>query len=163
MKHFPRVEQPLDVTARSILTMPLPRGTETLLIAEDEPSVRHLAREVLQAQSCQVLSASNGQDALRVARDHRGSRIRLVLSDVIIPLMGGKVMADWLKTTYPDLQILFASGYTDGAMAQHGMLAPGTAFLPKPYTPATLGRKVRSTLDNESDTSFLQKQATSIR
>jgi CheY-like chemotaxis protein len=160
--YFPRVEQPLDVTASSIQTVPLPRGTETLLIAEDEPSVRHLARDVLQAQGYQVLSASNGQDALRVARDHRGSKIRLVVSDVIMPLMGGKVMADWLKTTYPDLQILFTSGYTDDAIAQHGVLAPGTAFLPKPYTPATLGRKVRSMLDNESDTSLHQKQAVTV-
>jgi two-component system, cell cycle sensor histidine kinase and response regulator CckA len=85
----------------------------------------------------------NGQDALRVAREHKGSPIRLVITDVIMPLMGGKVMAEWLKTTYPDLKILFTSGYTDDAIAQHGVLEQGVAFLPKPYTPATLARKVR--------------------
>jgi CheY-like chemotaxis protein len=70
------------------------------------------------AQGYHVLSASNGQDALRVAREHKGAPIRLVVTDVIMPLMGGKVMAEWLKTTYPDLKILFTSGYTDDAIAQ---------------------------------------------
>ena len=145
--YFPRVEQPLDVAARPIQTGPLPRGTETLLVVEDEPSVRHLARGVLEAQGYEVLSASNGQDALHVAREHKGSPIRLVVTDVIMPLMGGKVMAEWLKTTYPDLKILFTSGYTDDAIAQHGVLEPGVAFLPKPYTPGILARKVREMLD----------------
>ena len=125
----------------------MPRGTETLLVVEDEPSVRHLARSVLEAQGYEVLSASNGQDALHVAREHKGSPIRLVVTDVIMPLMGGKVMAEWLKTTYPDLKILFTSGYTDDAIAHHGVLEPGVEFLPKPYTPATLARKVREMLD----------------
>jgi CheY-like chemotaxis protein len=145
--YLPRVEQPLDVAARSIQTGPLPRGTETLLVVEDEPSVRHLARGVLKAQGYKVLSASNGQDALRVAREHKGSPIRLVVTDIVMPLMGGKVMAEWLKTAYPDLKFLFTSGYTDEAIARHGVLEPGVAFLPKPYTPATLARKVREMLD----------------
>jgi len=68
-----------------------------------------------------------------------------------MPLMNGKVMADWLTTTYPDLKILFTSGYTDDAIAQHGVLEPGVAFLSKPYTPATLARKVRAMLDNVTD------------
>ena len=156
--YFPRVEQPLDVAAKPIQTGPLPRGTETLLVVEDEPSVRHLARGVLEAQGYEVLSASNGQDALHVAREHKGPPIRLVVTDVIMPLMGGKVMAEWLKTTYPDLKILFTSGYTDDAIAQHGVLEPGVEFLPKPYTPATLARKVREMLDNETESTFLRKQ-----
>ena len=76
--------------------------------------------------------------------------------------MGGKVMAEWLKTTYPDLKILFTSGYTDDAIAQHGVLEPGVAFFPKPYTPATLARKVRAMLDNETDTTLLRKQRVTI-
>jgi two-component system cell cycle sensor histidine kinase/response regulator CckA len=146
--YFPRVEQPLDLAARPIQTGPLPRGTETLLVVEDEPSVRHLACGVLEAQGYKVLSAANGQDALRAAREHKGSPIRLVATDVIMPLMGGKVMAEWLKTTYPDLKILFTSGYTEEAIAHHGVLDAGVEFLPKPYTPATLARKVREVLDN---------------
>ena len=122
-------------------------GTETLLLVEDEPVLRHLARGVLEDQGYDVLSASNGQDGLRVARGHTGAPIRLVVTDVIMPLMGGKVMAEWLKTTYPDLRILFTSGYTDDAIAQPGALEPGIGFLPKPYTPDALARKVREVLD----------------
>jgi len=161
--YFPQVELALDVAARPIQTGPLPRGTETLLIVEDEPSVRHLARQILQTQGYEVLSASNGQDALQVAREHIGPPIRLVVTDVIMPLMSGKVMADRLKTTDPELKVLFTSGYTDDAIAQHGMLEPGVAFLPKPYTPANLTRKVRAMLDNETDTNILWKQDVAMK
>jgi CheY-like chemotaxis protein len=89
----------------------------------------------------------NGQDALRVVREHKGPPIRLVITDVIMPQMGGQVMAEWLKSSYPDLKILFTSGYTDDAIMHHGVLEPGVAFLSKPYTPATLTRKVREMLD----------------
>jgi two-component system cell cycle sensor histidine kinase/response regulator CckA len=146
--YFPRVEQPLDVEARPIPPGPLPRGTETLLVVEDEPAVRQLARSVLQAQGYEVLLASNGQDALNVVRDHKASPIRLVVTDVIMPVMGGKVMAEWLATAYPDIKILFTSGYSDDAIAQDGVLNPDVAFLPKPYTPGALVHKVRSMLDN---------------
>jgi CheY-like chemotaxis protein len=125
----------------------LPRGTETLLVVEDEPAVCHLANDVLENQGYTVLRAMNGQDALRVAREHKGPPIRLVITDVIMPQMGGKVMAEWLKSSYPDLKILFTSGYTDDAIMHHGVLEPGVAFLSKPYTPATLTRKVREMLD----------------
>ncbi|MDR3562663.1 MAG: PAS domain S-box protein [Negativicutes bacterium] len=155
--YFPRVEQPLDAVARPIQTGPLPRGTETVLLVEDEPSVRHLACNILELQGYHVLRASNGQDGLRVARECQGPAISLVITDVIMPLMGGKVMAEWLKTTYPNLKILFTSGYSDNAITHHGVLEPGIAFLPKPYTPATLARKVRALLDNVSDTSFIRK------
>ena len=146
--YLPRVEQPLEVAARTVHTMPLAGGTETLLVVEDEPSVRHLARGVLEAQGYHVLSAANGQDALHVAREHKGSPISLVVTDVVMPLMSGTVMAEWLKTTDPDLKILFTSGYTDDAIAQHGVLEPGVAFLDKPYTQAALTRRVREMLDD---------------
>lgn len=144
---FPCVDQPLDVAAPSPPGGPLPRGTETVLVVEDDPAVRHLAAEVLQTQGYTVLPAINGQDGLNVARMHRGPPIGLVVTDVIMPLMGGKVMAEWLRVTYPDLKILFTSGYTDDAIAHHGVLEAGVEFLPKPYTPATLTRKVRELLD----------------
>jgi two-component system, cell cycle sensor histidine kinase and response regulator CckA len=145
--YFPLVLQPLDTEFRPIQSGPVPRGTETLLVVEDEPSVRHLARGALEAQGYQVLSAPNGQDALETAREHKGSPIRLVVTDVIMPVMGGKVMAEWLKTIYPDLKILFTSGYTDEAILHHGVLQPGVEFMPKPYTPSMLARKVRTLLD----------------
>jgi two-component system, cell cycle sensor histidine kinase and response regulator CckA len=160
--YFPRVEQALDVTAKIVQTGPLPRGTETLLVVEDEPSVRHLAGNILELQGYHVLVANNGQDALRVARKNVGAPIRLVVTDVIMPQMNGTVMAEWLKTTYPDLKILFTSGYTDDAIAQHGVLEKGVAFLSKPYSPATLARKVRAMLDNQTESAFLRKQDVTV-
>jgi len=156
--YFPRVEQPVDEVTQRAQHKGLPSGVETLLVVEDEPSVRHLARRILAAQGYQVLTASNGQDGLHVARDHKGSPIRLVITDVIMPLMGGKVMAEWLKATYPDIKVLFTSGYTDDAVAKNSFFEPGMAFLSKPYTPATLVRKVRAMLDNQTDSTFLRKQ-----
>jgi signal transduction histidine kinase len=156
--YFPRVGQPLDVAARTVPTGPIPRGTETVLLVEDDSALRHLACGILAAQGYEVLMATNGQDALRVAHDHTGPPIQLVVTDVIMPLMGGKAMADWLKITYTDLKILFTSGYTDDAIAQQGVLEPGVAFLSKPYSPAKLACRVRQMLDNQTDSTFLRKQ-----
>jgi CheY-like chemotaxis protein len=160
--YFPRVEQPVDISTKPVETSPLPRGTETLLLVEDEMSVRHLASSILESQGYNVLRANNGQEGLRVARECKGQPIHLVITDVIMPQMGGKVMAEWLKTTYPDIKVLFTSGYTDDAIARHGVLEPGVAFLPKPYTTATLARKVRAMLDNKTDTAILRKQGVTI-
>jgi signal transduction histidine kinase len=150
---FPRTGEPLEVAARPDTTMPSARGTETVLVVEDDPSVKQLARHVLESAGFEVLSASNGLDALHTAREHKGSPIRLVVTDVIMPLMDGKVMADWLKTTDPDLKILFTSGYTDDAIAKHGVLGAEVEFLSKPYPPATLVRKVREMLDAPASSS----------
>jgi PAS domain S-box-containing protein len=155
--YLPRVDQPLGNDTQFIKAGPLPRGTETLMIVEDEPSLRFLARCVLEAQGYTVLCASNGEDAMRVAREHTGSPVCLVITDVIMPLMGGKVMSERLKTAYPGLKILFTSGYTDDAIAQHGLLEGGIAFLPKPYTSGLLARKVRATLDDERSSPFIKR------
>jgi len=146
--YFPRVEKSAVYSELAILrTGPIRRGTETVLIVEDEPSLRHLAKGVLSGKGYKVLTAPNGQDALRVASEHKGEPIRLVVTDVIMPRMGGKVMAEWLKTSFPDLKVLFTSGYTEDAIAHHGVLEKGVEFLPKPYTPESLARKVRELLD----------------
>jgi nitrogen-specific signal transduction histidine kinase len=145
--YFPRVDLPLDAAVSPVQKGPLPRGTEMVLIVEDDPSVRELARSVLQDQGYEVLSAANGKEGLRVVREHKGGLIGLVVTDVIMPVMGGKAMVDWLKLDHPDLKVLFTSGYTDDAIVQQGVLEPGLEFLPKPYTPSTLTRKVREMLD----------------
>jgi CheY-like chemotaxis protein len=147
--YFPRVDQALDVADRPN-TGPAPRGSETLLVVEDEPLLRQLARSILHGQGYEVLSASNGQEALHIVRDHKGPRIQLVITDVIMPLMGGVVMAEWLRSADPDLKVLFTSGYTDDAIMQHGTLQAEVEFLPKPYTSATLARKVREVLDDSN-------------
>jgi len=143
---FPQVESPIELKTKAI-EGPLPRGTETLLVVEDDKSVRHLAKGLLKAQGYKVLSAANGQEGLNVALEHTGSQLRLVVTDVIMPLMNGKVMAEWLKASFPDLKVLFTSGYTDDAIAQLGVLKPGVAFLAKPYSPGVLAHKVREMLD----------------
>jgi signal transduction histidine kinase len=145
--YFPRVEAPLDAVARPSHSGPMPHGTETLLVVEDDAAVRNLARGILEALGYEVLLAANGQDAMRVVRDHKGAPIQLVVTDVIMPQMGGKVMMDWLHTADPGLKVLFTSGYLDDAIAHHGVLEPGVAFLPKPYTPGVLARRVRDILD----------------
>jgi PAS domain S-box-containing protein len=146
--YFPKVEPPPqalpDTAAKPSKSK---AASETILIVEDEPSLRHLVQGVLQSRGYNVLTAPNGQDALRVAQEHKGSPISLVVTDVIMPRMGGKIMAEWLKITSPDLKVLFTSGYTDDALTNHGVFDPGIAFLPKPYTPDSLSRKVRQMLD----------------
>jgi signal transduction histidine kinase len=145
--YLPRIDQPLEAAARATQTGPAPHGTETLLVVEDDPSVRDLARGILEAQGYEVLTASNGSEALEAAREHKGLPISLVLTDVIMPVMGGNVMAERLRATNPDLKILFSSGYTDDAISHHGVLQPGVEFIPKPYTPSALARRVRALLD----------------
>jgi signal transduction histidine kinase len=145
--YLPRVDQPVDPSARALHNGPVPRGTETLLVVEDDPGMRDLACGILGDLGYEVLTASNGADALETARAHKGMPISLVLSDVIMPVMGGNVMASWMKVMSPELKILFSSGYTDDAISHHGVLQPGIEFIPKPYTPSALARKVRELLD----------------
>ena len=144
--YVPAIEQSPAVAPIAV-TAPLPRGTETLLVVEDEPSVVHLARAVLQGQGYEVLTASNGQDGLHVMREHRGQPVRLVITDVIMPVMSGRIMAEWLHTADPSLRILFTSGYQNDASGNSQELALDADFLPKPYMPAALIRKVREILD----------------
>jgi len=146
--YFPRVEQALQAPALPLAKgVAMPRGTETILFVEDEPAVRQLACGILVTLGYTVLRATNGQEGLDLAVKHVGPPIRLVVTDVIMPQMGGKVMAEWLKATYPDMKVLYTSGYTDDALAEHGVLEPGIQFLPKPYTLAALAGKVREVLD----------------
>ena len=156
--YFPRVKQPLSAAARPGRAELWPRGTETVLVVEDEPCVRDLAQLVLSGQGYEVLTASNGQDALHVVRAHKGEPIRLVFTDVVMPLMGGKVMAEWLKTTHPDLKILFTSGYTEKAIGHPGFLGAGAEFLPKPYTPAALSSRVREILDQSNEPNWAPRK-----
>jgi CheY-like chemotaxis protein len=155
--YFPRNDQPLTVAAAPAPTGPLPRGTERLLLVEDDQSLRIMARRILQAQGYAVLTAANGLEALQVVNQHHGPPIQLVVTDVVMPQMGGLAMAEWLRATDPELKILFTSGYTDEAIAQHGVLEAGMAFLPKPYTPALLANKVRAMLDGRSGTEIFRK------
>jgi CheY-like chemotaxis protein len=125
----------------------LQRGKETVLLVEDEAPVRGLAVRVLRNQGYRVLEAANGEEALSVAGEHAGEKIHLLLTDVVMPQMGGKELADRLKALRPEIKVVFTSGYTDEAIVRHGVLEPGTDFLQKPFSPASLAQKVREVLD----------------
>jgi CheY-like chemotaxis protein len=125
------------------------KGWETVLLVEDEDALRALAREVLRRNGYVVLEARHGLDALRVAERHPDT-IHLMVTDVVMPHMSGRDLADRLSEVRPKLKVLFISGYTDHA-AMHRHLTPDAAFLQKPFTPETLARKVRSMLDEQPD------------
>ena len=126
-----------------------PAGTETVLVVEDEDAVRHLVRRFLQMSGYTVLHAPNGEEAVSVARKHDGP-IHLLVTDVAMPGMNGRQLGDVLTRARPGLRILFMSGYTDEAVLREGKLEPGTAFLQKPFNPASLVRKVRDVLDGRA-------------
>jgi two-component system cell cycle sensor histidine kinase/response regulator CckA len=143
--YLPRVPRPAPMPAASSPSDPLPRGTETILLVEDDPGLLHLAAIVLAQQGYNVLRAANGQEALRIVRERAGLPIDLVLTDMVMPEMGGKLMADWLRITNPDIKLLITSGYSSSGLEdQFGM---GIEFLPKPYTPSSLVRKARQVID----------------
>jgi two-component system, cell cycle sensor histidine kinase and response regulator CckA len=125
----------------------LPRGTETILLVEDEPAVRVLAARVLREQGYRVLEAGHGAEALQVALNYGLANIGLLLTDVVMPQMGGVALAEQLADLRPDIKVLFMSGYTDNVQVQHDRLVQGEFFLQKPFPPGVLVRKVREVLD----------------
>ncbi len=134
--------------AASKMEAPQPGGKETILLVEDEADVRELAAFALESYGYTVLAATNGSNAIEVLKRFN-SRIDLLVTDVVMPLMSGRELSDKLLAERPDLMVLFVSGYTDDAVVRHGVLQAQTAFLQKPYTPGTLARKVRSVLDQD--------------
>jgi two-component system, cell cycle sensor histidine kinase and response regulator CckA len=122
------------------------KGTETVLLVEDEAVVRNLVREILKQTGYQILEAQHGAEALRVAIQHHGT-IHLLLTDVVMPLMSGRDLARRLHEMRKETKVLFMSGYTDDVALRQGSLEPGTAFIQKPFTPDALSRKVRDVLD----------------
>ncbi len=120
-------------------------GTETVLVVEDEASVRALAGRILNDQGYRVIAAPDGAQALRIAREHKGE-IHLLLTDVVMPGMSGSALASQLKAERPGIKTVFMSGYTDDAIVRHGVLDSDVAFLQKPFTVDGLTRKVREAL-----------------
>jgi len=125
----------------------MPRGTETVLLVEDEPTVRDLARIVLEHQGYHVVSACHGKDGLDLARTYCQGPIELMVTDVVMPHMDGPTMSKAVKGIFPGIKTLFTSGYTEDAVIRKGAFDSDTAFLAKPYTPFALAWKVREMLD----------------
>jgi len=145
--YLPRVEEPAEPAAAPASTVEPLRGRETVLVVEDEASVRMVARQVLERYGYAVLEAPNGDTALRLAAKHHGP-IHLLLTDVVMPGLSGRQLAEQLVQLRPDMKVLYASGYAVHAIVQHGVLESGIAYLQKPFTPETLGRSVRQVLDS---------------
>ncbi len=123
-------------------------GSETVLIVEDDDSLRKLAQKALQQHGYRVLAAENGEDALRISKKHEGP-IDLMITDVVMPKMSGRETAERLQPLYPQMKVIYMSGYTDNAIMHHGVLAPGLNFFEKPFAPEGLARKVREILNTE--------------
>ncbi len=143
--HLPRSDEPVDLHPRGA-SRPAPGGTETLLLVEDEDAVRALLEEVLRSKGYTVLAARNGQEALDLLEDP-SRKVRLMVSDVVMPGMSGEVLAGRVRALSPGTRVLFLSGYAGGTVMQRGLLGPAVEFLQKPCSPDLLARRVREILD----------------
>ena len=140
-------EDIVEVGGETLETLPAnTSGAETILLVEDEARVRELVREILEMSGYRVLEARHGAEALEISQHHDGP-IHLMVTDVVMPQMSGRELAQRLAPLRPEMRVLYMSGYTDDAIVRHGVLEAGTAFLSKPFTPDALAAKVREVLD----------------
>jgi two-component system cell cycle sensor histidine kinase/response regulator CckA len=146
--YLPQVDGVATVVEATTESRPL-GGSETVLLVEDDTAVRVLARTILERQGYRVLEAQSGGDALLICEQHR-EKIHVLLTDVVMPRMSGRKLAERLGPLRPDMKMLYMSGYTDDAIVRHGALDSDFAFLEKPITPETLTRKIREVLDSHS-------------
>jgi len=147
--YLPSAEAKTPAEAAEQTPKPILRGSETILVLEDEARVRKLICEVLTSRGYNVIEAVRGEDALRKAMEY-GDRIHLLLADVVMPEMSGPQAVEQIRAVQPGVKVLYMSGYTDEAMMHHGILESGTPFLQKPFLPDTLARKVREVLNSQA-------------
>jgi len=141
-----RLEAGVEEVERIVIEEERPRGSETVLLVEDEEVVRNLVREILEGNGYSVIEARNGAEALDLGRNF-AAPIHLLVTDVVMPKMSGKELAERLVTIHRETRVLYMSGYTDGAIGHHGVLDPHTELLQKPFTFDALAQKVRKVLD----------------
>jgi PAS domain S-box-containing protein len=144
--YLPRVDGVTERDEARDTPAELPQGRETVLLTEDEEQVRQMIRTILEMGGYRVLEASGGEEALTLYEQHEG-QIDLIMTDVVMPGISGRELAQSLETLHPGIKVLYMSGYTDDAIVRHGLLDQEIAFLQKPFTPDALMRKVREVLD----------------
>jgi PAS domain S-box-containing protein len=144
--YLPRVWGVEDPISSREVPVSLPQGTETILLAEDEPSLRQLMARVLRTQGYTVLEATDGHEALTLAQAN-GAKIQLLLTDAIMPGLSGKTLAEWLGQVNPAIRVLFISGYINNNAVRDAMSRPGTFFLQKPFNPLDLTKRVREAIE----------------
>jgi two-component system cell cycle sensor histidine kinase/response regulator CckA len=145
--YLPRTDEVRDPEEGNVSSQ-IPTGTETLMLVEDDPAVRHLAARILRAQGYKVIEAMDGADAVSILEEESDEQVDLLVTDVVMPQIGGSELARLLSLSRPGLPVLYVSGYPDGSITRHGILDPGIPFLQKPFSPHDLGRKVRDLLDS---------------
>jgi len=144
--YLPIVDEPLEEWAEMVVEGEIPRGKETILIVEDFEEVRQLARQVLERQGYQVLEAGDGNATLLVCEKYKG-QIHLMVTDVVMPGMSGRELADRIKSSHPEMKVLYTSGYADDTIVHYGVSRDRVNYLQKPFTMEGLSRKVREVLD----------------
>jgi signal transduction histidine kinase/FixJ family two-component response regulator len=145
---LPQIEAEVGVDGDSVLVSAAARGSETVLLVEDEDTVRNLAAEILKDRGYQVLEANGGEEAIGLCRKHK-EPIHLLITDVVMPKMSGKDVAQQLQLIHPETKVLFMSGYTDEAIVHHGIVDADIAFIQKPFSEDALALKIRDVLDSE--------------
>ena len=144
--YLPRVAEPISPPRSPATDLESPRGSETILLVEDDEGVRNLASYYLQASGYTVLGAADGRAAIHLF-DKQAKTIDLLVTDVVMPFMSGRALADQLVAKRPELRVLYLSGYTNDAVLRHGVSHDQAHFLQKPFSPENLTRKVRETLN----------------
>ncbi len=143
--YLPKMKNDAENAEKKQTPVDDPGGSETVLVVEDDDFLRNMAQNALRRYGYKVLVAENGEDALRVCKELDG-QIDLMITDVIMPKMGGKKLAERLQPLYPQIKVIYMSGYTDNAIVHHGVLAPELNFIEKPFSPEGLARKAREVL-----------------
>jgi CheY-like chemotaxis protein len=145
--YLPKVAAPPVATYKKPGTKKLATGTETVLVLEDDVSVRHISVRILRSLGYEVIEAANGDDAQRLITFECQKKIDLLLTDMVMPQMSGRDFADWLAQTSPETKVVFISGYMDESLQPADRCAQEMFFLPKPFDPEQLANKVREALD----------------